>query len=55
MLGSLDDRTQFPFFSRVIPSGDLVAGGVAFILRYYDWKRAVVVTEDLPEFTSVSS
>ena len=53
MSGTLNDRRRFPYFSRTIPSGDLVAVGVASILCYYDWRRAVVITEEMVEFTTV--
>ena len=44
----------FPYLTSVVPAADLVSVGVAAILRHYDWKMAVAITQNLPEFTAVS-
>lgn len=39
---------------RMVPSERHLADGVVSLLKYFGWKRIVVLSESLPIFTSVS-
>ena len=51
---SLDDRERYPYFTRVVPSDELVAAGMSALISRYDWTRALVLTQDSKSFRLVS-
>ena len=53
--GAMDDEAeQFPYLSHIVPTEDLIPVGVAGIVKHYRWRKAVAITENVPEFISVS-
>lgn len=54
LFGSMDDDMEtFPYLAQLVPTEDLIPVGVATIIKLYGWRKAVVITQDVPEFISV--
>lgn len=49
----LDDRERFPYFFRTVPSDSLVAVGMAELIEYFNWTRALLITQDTAAFRLV--
>ena len=52
--GVLDDREQFPYFFRTIPSDKDIVLGISEFIDYFNWSRVVIFTQDDERFKTVS-
>ena len=51
--GVLDDREQFPYFFRTIPSDKDIVLGISEFIDYFNWSRVVIISQDEEQFKVV--